>query len=298
MKKNLFVLLFVAMLGIAFISPAFAEELVPPAPGVTKEEVVAAMSTEGKNIITGVEKSNKKFFEERDAKTANSVNALKETLDKFTKEGGPLAGVKNGQDTLNKKLLGDGKNKGEFELTRDTTVKVGKDLYDAVGDLITAMTIWIVIAIVLVGVGIIAFLFFRTEKKIGATQATETIITAVNVAADRVIADVPNETKNAIQQINSAPFLIDNLPGGHHVSYTSPKEAMEEGYYLTLKIEEMPDGKTSPQTFVRQAENKKWQAIKYVEGVMKKFLEGKLKGTPQETLIVYLRDVTQDITIT
>jgi predicted outer membrane lipoprotein len=117
--------------------------------------------------------------------------------------------------------------------------------------------------------------------------AVETLSTTVSSGFASMKEDIPAETVRQINELNPAPFEFDVV--GHHVSYTSPMDGIAEGYYKTFQITEMPDGENHPETFERQAETKRGIALNYIRGMMKKFLEGKLKGTPEAALIMYLK---------
>lgn len=132
-------------------------------------------------------------------------------------------------------------------------------------------------------------------KNIEAAQhadRTDDVLKAiVNVAADnrdcfkKAIADVPKKTVEEMNKLTPEPFEIDIA--GKHVTYVSPAEGIAEGYYMTLKIEDT-HGSTNPANFDRQTWRHRGQTKNYLTGTMKKFLEGKLTGTPEELLIRYL----------
>ena len=278
MKKNLFILLFVAMLGIAFVSPAFAEEFVPPAPGVTASEMKEAIGGVSKDIKRSSAKNTQRL-EKALGENRKAIVSLANNTKDLAVETGKVA-TTTGQNTDAIKAV-----RGKV----DTFIKslgtqseqnawlIGSLIIGAL--LLTALLLWF---------------FYRCGRSCNTTN-TKTILTAISNVGNRIVAEVPPATARLRQELNPEPFEIDTT--GHHVTYVSPPEGIAQGYYRTLKIEEMPDGPDHPETFERQMVNNRGSALHYLTGTFKKFLEGKLKGTPQESLILYLWKSTGEIKI-
>jgi hypothetical protein len=135
-----------------------------------------------------------------------------------------------------------------------------------------------ILFLVLLGLG--ALIYFRTRK------------------IEKKIDDVPKDTAEEIYGFNPLPFnfVIKANGASHRVICSCADEDKET--YNTFQVISMPDGPDHPESFVRQSEPRRGLAERYLKGTMMKFFDGKLKGTPQETLIVFLKEKTEKLNYT
>jgi hypothetical protein len=92
--------------------------------------------------------------------------------------------------------------------------------------------------------------------------------------------------KEIVNEFDASPIAI-KIAGREVGLYYLSEDEKEGKFYFTLQVEDEADGK--PENFVRQMEPKRGVAAKYISGVVKKFRDGDLAGTPQEKLIGYLK---------
>ena len=92
--------------------------------------------------------------------------------------------------------------------------------------------------------------------------------------------------KEIVNEFDASPIAI-KIAGRAVGLYYLSEDEKEGKFYFTLQVEDEADGK--PENFVRQMEPKRGVAAKYISGVVKKFRDGDLAGTPQEKLIGYLK---------
>lgn len=230
MKKNLFILLFVAMLGIVFISPAFAEELVPPAPGVTASEMKEAIGGISKNIknlhrssVKSTQRLEKALGEDRAA-----ITTLANTNTELIREVGKIAPAVT-------KAVGD-KVDALTERIQSLGAQVCNNAWILGGMIAVGM-------LLLIGAGAVLYRRNRSHD----VAATKTIVDAINNAAEKVIDEGSKRVAGKIKTLD--PMIIDNLVvDGHDITFVPP---IVGGMYVSLYVPSTVTPVTNPSQIVR-----------------------------------------------
>ncbi|MFA5776997.1 MAG: hypothetical protein WC906_00975 [Parcubacteria group bacterium] len=275
MRRLFIAVLFVAV-ALASMTQVSAEELVPLAPTATvvvKGEPVPPAPVTEDGIATKVFNKVSGLLKSKDTETAKAFKeALKKREDETAEAYKKAFGKK---DTETATALRESLAKKDTETAKSITDFGNKAIRESNSNT------YLLIALFVIGLGSLgALVYFRTGR------------------IEKKVDNVPKDTAEEIYGFDPRPFnFVVKANGVNHRVICSCADEEKETYN-TFQIDSMPDGPDYPESFVRQAEPKKALAKRYVKGTMKKFFEDKLKGTPQETLIVFLKDATEKLNYT
>jgi hypothetical protein len=289
MKKNSVSFLFVAMLSIAIVIPAFAEENVPLLQGATTEEV--------KGIVDGLRGDllGKK----------GAISELKAAADDAKKNAD--AAALNAKVAANKVSVLESTVSSLTGATTSNTVatKENTDAIQSVGKKVEVATkfvaaetknlgdqakknAWlsggIIGGVFVIAVILIWALYVRNRKN--ETADKDEILEAVSELGNKVVAavaEVPAKTAKEVHSyFNPTPFEWDLKD--EHIVYEFP---FEDKCYRTFMVVDT-DGSTNPADFEQQIVSSGYKAKNFCIGTFKKFREGKLAGKAEEMLIKHL----------